>query len=186
MSDKKTNSIVLFRNNPIISIDVESDGLYGQCLAIAAVVRDVGKTEDTFLARVGGTYTIKDKWVAKHIIPKIVCIPVTHDNSEAMEEAFWSFWLKWRGQATAIGYCSSTIEAALFNRCVMRNVEERNFQGPYLLHDVATLLHVTGHDSLLIEKFIHDKGIKVDHDGGPHHPMYDCLAAATVWEYFCK
>lgn len=81
----------LSRRN-IISVDVESNGLYGQPFCVGAVEMDWGgRVLKEFLGRCP-LDEVEDEWVLKHVIPKLNDVEQTHDSLEAMEGDFVT-WL---------------------------------------------------------------------------------------------
>lgn len=166
----------------IFSVDAEVDGLYGRAFAIAVTVRIDGREVAKFEGRTPDSI-VADSWVRENVLPAIASMAVTHDSSDALEEAFWSFWLAHREGVTVIAHCGTPVESGLFRRCVERDLDARKWQGPYpCLHDVGTLLMVAGDDPSSVDKYLAKHAITVTFAGAAHHPMYDALAAALAWE----
>lgn len=165
----------------ILSIDAEVDGLYGDAFAIAFTVREGGKEIYAWSGRAPDS-EVKDGWVRDNVLPALADMPVTHSNSSSLEEAFWAEWLQNKEGCTVIAHCGSPVESGLFRRCVERDVTNRQWDAPFPLHDVATLLLMKGEDPLSVDSFIKRRGIKPQFDGVAHHPMYDAVCAAQVWE----
>lgn len=59
-----------------------------------------------------------------------------------------------------------------------------SFAIAFTIHDVATLLLMAGEEPDSIDSFLKKKGVVVEFEGTPHHPMYDAVAAAQVWELY--
>ena len=73
---------------PIISIDVESNGLYGQPFCVGAIELDWGgRILRQFLARCP-LDEVEDGWMMENIWPKLKDVEETHESLELMERAF--------------------------------------------------------------------------------------------------
>ena len=126
--------------------------------------------------------SVSSPWVIENVLPAIAEMKVTHPNHVLLQEAFWEFWIAHREQSVVIAHCGSPVESGLFRRCVEWNMAEREFMGPYpAIHDVATKLMLNGMEAGSVEKAMDSQGIERP-SGSEHHPMYDAVAAALVWE----
>ncbi len=166
----------------IFSIDAEVDGLYGPSFAIAVTVRQDGVEIASFQGRIPDD-GIKDGWVREKVLPALSDMKVTHQTTEALEEAFWAFWSDQKEGSTVIAHCGSPVESGLFRRCVERNFAERQWNGPFPLHEVGTLLLAVGADPGSVDNYNKRHGLVVPFAGVAHHPMYDAAAAAVAWEH---
>lgn len=164
----------------IFSVDAETDGLYGKSFAIGAVVRQDQKEIARFQGRTQDPP--RNEWCLKEAWPVCQSIENIYFDSDELEAAFWFFWRQHCDGATAIAHFGSPVESGLFRRCVEINPEERLFQGPYPLHEVGTALIAAGQDPESVDKFNRIHGLIVPFEGEPHHPLYDAMAAAVVWE----
>jgi len=166
----------------LLSVDAEVDGLYGMAFAIAFTVRESGKEVYSWQGRCPDSY-VTDGWVMENIFPAIKDMAVDHATPEALEEAFWKEWMKHKDGCTVIAHCGSPVESGLFRRCVERDLSSRQWDAPYpALHDVATLLLVNGEDPSSVDGYAKKAGIKPEFNGSTHHPMYDAVISAQVWE----
>jgi len=165
----------------IMSIDAEVDGLYGKAFAIALTIREDGKEIYSWSGRSPDS-EVRDGWVHENVLPAIMTMAVTHDSSIELEEAFWRQWLHHKDGCHCIAHCGSPVESGLFRRCVERNLSGRQWDAPFPLHEVATVLLQAGEDPVSVDKFMSKRGIKPQFVGTPHHPMYDAVVAAQIWE----
>lgn len=166
----------------ILSIDAEVDGLYGMAFAIAFTVREDGEEIYSWSGR-SPNHEVRDGWVRENVLPALGGMPVTHANSVELEEEFWEQWMQHKEGCTVIAHCGSPVESGLFRRCVERDLDSRQWNAPYpAIHDVATLLLMAGEEPDSIDSFLKKKGVVVEFEGTPHHPMYDAVAAAQAWE----
>lgn len=106
----------------------------------------------------------------------------TNSSSVELEEEFWKEWMQHKDGCIVIAHCGSPVESGLLRRCVERDLENRQWSAPFTLHDVATLLLMKGEDPLSVDKFMKKYGIKPQFKGTAHHPMYDAVCSAQVWE----
>lgn len=177
----------------IFSFDLEVDGLYGVGFAIAATVRQDGREIASFEGRIPDS-AVSDSWVKENVLPALEGMKITHQSSEELEEAFWAFYAEQcllkgeRGlffdtaNVQVIAHCGSPVESGFFRRAVECD-GSRTFQAPLPLHEVGTLLEVLGEDAASVDSYVEKHGIAVQFDGVSHHPMYDSVVAAQVWEH---
>lgn len=166
----------------VFSFDAEVNGLYGPSFAIAVTVRQDGAEIAQFSGRVPDS-VVSDGWVRDNVLPALKEMPITHSTSEELEEAFWQFWMEHKDGATVIAHCASPVETGLFRRCVERDLDARQWSGPYpAIHDVATILLLLGEEPDSVDSYNKSHGVKVPFTGATHHPMYDAVAAAICWE----
>jgi len=82
----------------IISIDVESNGLYGQPFCVGAVEMDWGgRVINEFLARCP-LDQVEDEWVLEHVIPALEEVAETHGSLLKMQADFVSWLCKMMGK----------------------------------------------------------------------------------------
>lgn len=74
-----------------------------------------------------------------------------------------------------IADCGNAIEARLFSECIRMAPADRAWQGPYPLHEVATLRQAAGFDP--IGTF---PRIKAD-EFPVHHPVADACQSYRLW-----
>ncbi len=178
--------------NVFFSLDLEVDGMYSHGFAVAATVRKDGVEIAAFTGRIGDEH-VTDQWVRESILPALGDMRVTHFSSEELEEALWAFYaqhcliegewgLSTNPAVSVIAHCGSPVESGFFRRAIERD-GSRTFQGPLPLHEVGTALAFVGEDPSSVDGYIKRYGLTVPFDGVPHHPMYDSVAAAVVWEH---
>lgn len=161
----------------LIFVDAETNGLYGSFLSVAALVTDEeGRELEHFYAeRVLDPGERLTPWVIEHVLPQLGAAELTAPTEEALLEAFWAFWLRHRETAECVAYVQYPVEARLFSACVLRAPQEREFQGPFPLYDLSTLLAM------------HGLGVNADLqtltglDLPSHHALNDVKLAAAAW-----
>ncbi len=177
----------------IFSFDLEVDGLYGVGFAIAATVRKDGVVIDLFEGRIPDS-AVSDSWVRENVLPALGDMAITHATSVELEEAFWDFYAthclvdgEWglsfdSANVQVIAHCGSPVESGFFRRAIERD-GSRTFQAPLPLHEVGTLLEALNEPADSVDSYIKKHNIVVPFKGVSHHPMYDSVAAAVVWEH---
>lgn len=122
--------------------DVESIGLHGEGFAVGyVVVREDGTEEASALFACPSSEAKGDdegrKWIDANCPP----LPVTHLYPNNLRNAFWEEWRKWAAKgALLVADCCWPVEARFLIDCVDGDFPHRNWEGPYPLHDLATLL----------------------------------------------
>lgn len=158
-------------------VDAESDGLYGGFLSVAAMVTDEKGVElDRFYAsvKISSEY-IEAEWVKENVYPYLENADYHFDSESEMLEAFWAFWIKHRTDSICISHVQHPVESRLFTYCVMKDVEERMFLGPFPLYDLSTLLIARG------LSFNEDMQILSGMSLKEHDAMNDVKMMAVVW-----
>ncbi|HMP75077.1 MAG TPA: hypothetical protein PKE12_02160 [Kiritimatiellia bacterium] len=161
---------------PAFVFDVESIGLHGEAFGVAGAVSGAdGVTREPFMfgiprAAACGSETDR-AWVDQHVPP----IPVTHTSGRAMRDAFWARWLAAKAQgAIMVAWCAWPVEARFLAACVDDDPAGRAWDGPFPLHDLATLF---------LARNIHPT--EPSYERGPneriHDPMGDVRYTARLW-----
>lgn len=162
----------------IFSFDAETNGLWGQAFAVAAVVMEDGEEVDRFIGRCPISENV-DRWVAENVLPQMAGIPETHQSYISMLRDFIKFFLDHKAGADIIVHMGMPVEARLFLDAHAAGFL-MDFEGPYPLIDISAFPEI--HDS--VDGYNAAHGIVVpDFDGGTHNPLYDSFAAALAYEH---
>jgi hypothetical protein len=155
--------------------DVESVGLHGMDFAVGfSVVNGYGieiqhglmacQRNETF----GNDASIE--WCDKNIPD----LPTTHSCPKEMREAFWAQWLCWKERgALLVADCGWPVEARFLAQCVDEHPDEREWQGPYPLFDLGSILLAFGKDPL--QKFA-----RKEKELPEHNPLADARQTARI------
>lgn len=156
--------------------DVESVGLHGEGFAVAWVVIDrSGKVIASAAYSCDPGHANGDEegrvWVAQHVtVP-----PVGHkDYPVRVRDEFWRAWIyaKERG-AVLVADCCWPVEARFLAACVDDDPEIRRWQGPYPLHDLASIRLAAGLDPLATtDRLPEEKPL--------HNPLADARQSARL------
>lgn len=156
--------------------DVESVGLHGEGYAVGwVVVDDAGQElEANYRAcplRTAQGPEMGRAWVEANIPP----LPATDPTPRAVRLGFWVAWRKWADQgAVLVADCAWPVEATFLIACVGDDYGQREWKGPYPLHDVATMRLATGLDPLATVD-------RLPSELPQHDPLADARQSARLW-----
>ena len=150
-------------------IDVESIGLHGEGFAVGYVIASPGME-----AMAGAMYACHPdranggpegrEWVANNL-PKTV--EFKSSSPRAVRERFWEDWLFWKERgAVLVADCAWPVEARFLAACVDDNPQDRTWEGPYPLHELASFMVAAGMDPM------------APYDRLPDEPQHDPLGDA--------
>jgi hypothetical protein len=149
--------------------DVESNGLHGEGFAVGWVIQD---DKGAIVADGFASSEVEsiDPWVAREVLPHLP--PATHDNAADVRSVFWAAWQKAKAQgATLWADCGWPVEANFLSACVADDIN-RAWEGPYPMHEIATVFAIAGIDPT------------AKHDRLPgetaHHPTGDSRQSARL------
>lgn len=178
-------------SDKILSLDAETNGLLGQPFAIAATVREGKQEVDRIILRCPIETDI-DSWVEQNVIPNIADISENCKSYADMLDQFFNFWEHYRQkmdenwnpiqvQPTTIAHMGAPVETGLF-KDMLKHVGN-DFAGPYPLDEVATVLRLAGENPSSVDEYMKKYNIQPEFEWESHHPMYDAVVAAQVWEH---
>lgn len=170
------NKFELLDNQTIISIDAESNGLWGQAFSVSALVfNPEGKEVDRLVLRCPIEESV-NPWVKDNVLPTMTDIEETHSSYEEMLEAFFQFMKKHK-DAVTLTHMGHIVEARLLKDAHTLGIIG-DFEAPYLWYDVCLFVG----DST--DKYNLENGLLVEQN--THNPTYDCLSAYTAFKHFVK
>lgn len=159
--------------------DVESVGLHGWAFAVGYVIVDKkGRLyeEGTFATapkNVSGTNE-GYFWVAANVPTCAI-----NYNCKTYNELTWMFWNVIKDSKTKYknitfwADCAWPVETNFLSECTKRHSTENGFDGPYPLHDIATLLLVRGKNPT-------DNFPRQPDELPAHHPLCDAKQSARI------
>lgn len=158
--------------------DVESIGLHGEGFAVAGGIYKEGGNairEFTYACPpLNATGNREDRdWVHANV----VSIPPTHNYPNEVRQAFWTEWLNAKNKFNGIQMyveCGWPVEARFLNLCVDDSKDSRNWQGPYPLHEIASVMLAAGMDPMAT----YDRQFK---ELPAHHPLADARLSARLF-----
>lgn len=159
------------------SVDAETDGLWGNVFAVAAIVYDeCGKEIDRIALRLPDS-VVGNGWVIENVLPQISDMEITHTSYEKMIKEFSDFYMKHK-DASTLWHMGHIVEAHLF-REMHRLGYIGDWDAPYVPIEVASYLEMAGEPADSVDAYAKKNSIKVD--GNTHNPLYDCEVAAKVF-----
>lgn len=165
--------------NKILSIDAETDGLWGNPFSIAAIVYENGIEIAKFVARLPDS-VVTNQYVIKNILPAMENIEVTHESYKNMIRDFANFYKNHKENATCICHMGYIVEAHLL-REMHRLKYIGDFDAPYPLLDISGHLDAASEDPTSVDKYVKKYKLVVTDYGTTHNPLYDCEVAAKVF-----
>ncbi len=183
----------------VISIDAETDGLWGDPFAVAAIMYDGGVEVGKILLRLPNCI-VKSEWVRENVLPALQAVPVTHgwpniaqqvaskeklqkDAYEGMLKDFAVFYMSAKEEGFApLWHMGHVVEAYLFRELV-RLGYTGEWDAPFCPIEVATMLELSGHNPSSVDGYVSQYGLEVADYGSSHNPLYDCEVAYRVYEH---
>jgi hypothetical protein len=148
--------------------DVESIGLHGEGFAVGYVV--VTREGEVVGSRIFSCSPDQAKggdegraWVSEH------CPPLAWNCSSPRQvrRFFWNGWLSWKDQgAVLVADFAWPVEARFLLDCITDEPDQRAWQGPYPLHELASFMVAAGMDPM------------ATYDRLPDEPQHDPLGDA--------
>lgn len=164
----------------IMSIDAESDGLWGNPFAVAAIVYENGKEIDQIVLRLPNS-AVSNEWVKENVLPTLDSVKITHEVYEDMMRDFASFYLKHKDAAT-LWHMGHIVESHLF-----REMHRLGFIGdwdaPYTPIEVSAYLEREGEPSDSVDSYAKKHNLEIKDYGTSHNPLYDCEVAYRVYQH---
>ena len=165
----------------IISVDAETNGLWGQPFAVAFIVFSASGTEldrATFRCPIEGPV---NDWVVENVLPEMEDIALTHSSYEGMLKAIGQWWLSNKEGAIALWHMGHIVEAHLY-RELHRVGCIGDWDAPYTPVELSVMLESAGYPADSVDGYIARNGLSLpDYEGGTHNPLYDAAAAASVY-----
>ena len=163
------------KDKTFLVFDVESIGLHGEGYAVGyVVVRGDGDhlADGLFAcnpANANGTPADR-AWVMENIPP----LEVNCDDPHQVRAKFWALWLAWKAQGVSlVADCAWPVEANFLLACVRDDASARNWEGPYPLHDLASVLLAHGMDPLANRE-------RLPNELPAHDPVNDAMQSARI------
>lgn len=148
--------------------DVESVGLHGEGFAVGYILIDADGAQYEV-----GRYACPLEMAAgdeegrRWVVENCPVIPATHTTATLVRERFWRAWLAAKALgAVLVADCAWPVEARFLAACVDDDPEQRAWEGPYPLHELASFMVAAGMDPM------------ATHDRLPDEPLHDPLGDA--------
>lgn len=154
----------------ILVFDVESTSLHGTAFAVGAiVVTREGKEIDKFeLLSTEGLKEASD-WVKENVTPHLSDMPFCNTNRE-LRDQFYSFYLLHKDSSEIWADCCFPVETNFLSAIVKDDFEAREFNMPYPLKDISTIVDIDIDRNEASEIV----GLR------KHNPLDDSIASAKI------
>lgn len=159
----------------IISLDAETNGLWGQPFSIGAVLYQDGQEMESFFARIPNEF-VDVQWCIDNVLP--VLEPVTHQTRNEMYQAFADWYNLHRKDATVLWHMGHVVEAFMFRELVGGGFIGE-WDAPYTPIEVSEVLRMKGFDPSSVDTYAAQAGLKIP--GKTHDPVFDSRVAAEVY-----
>lgn len=174
----------LFKNEDkalYLFVDAETNGLYGTFLSVAMILTDSegNKLESCYVGRKEPEKLVTNSWVRENVLPYMGTYE-EYDNEESLLERAWSFWKKHAENTYVITDIMHPIESRLFSLCVISDKASREFQGPFPMLDLSSMLYAIGIDPLKAREELAEPEEK----GRIHNALYDAAMTLAVWKKY--
>ncbi len=149
--------------------DVEATNLHGTGFAVGAVVldRSTGELIDKFEAKAESQEGFCCQWVKENVLPHLTTMPVIY-NIIPLRGAFFDFYKKHKDTAEIWADVAYPVETNFLEAIFNDRPLSREFEMPYPLKDISTLIDVNiDRNEMSGLPFLRK-----------HHPGDDALASA--------
>jgi hypothetical protein len=166
--------------------DVESVGLHGEGFAVGWVITENDREIDSGYASCDHTWAYEGAtgdrdWIKENVVPHLPPATIMKGSDEShytapakVRKTFWTEWLKWKAKgATLWADCAWPVEAKFLLECVEDDKELRNWEGPYPLCEISTVLICASLDPLA-------KYDRLLNETPAHHPTCDARQSARL------
>lgn len=170
----------------VFSLDTERVGLYGEDFAVGvSVLNKKGVEVDSLFlyCTSEAAYGLEDNrdWIRENVLPTL-----GSPNCETLLELrtkFWNFYMDCKRKYVGIIFvaaCGAPCESGFFTACVRDSTEDRQWDGPYPLHELGTLLLMRGKDPKADYE-------RLENELPKHNPLCDARQSGRLWiEHFPK
>jgi hypothetical protein len=158
--------------------DCEADGLYGYAFAFGAAFWDGSKWK-TF-SGIDVSHDVTDLWVKQNVIPHTIGL-TQYQSGVEMRSAFWGLLQEAKKAGASIwADVGCPVEAGFIRQCEADD-KSRLREGPYPLHEIATLLLASGvdPDAKRID-LLSQAGYRGDPPLTQHNPEHDALIGGYI------
>lgn len=157
--------------------DVESIGLHGEGFAVGwVIINQYGIEINHGLCachpKLASGSQNNRKWVEENIQP--ISSLIQCNSTRDVRSCFWSQWVGWKTRgAILVADCCWPVEARFLAACVEDEPSEREWEGPYPLHDLASVIMAKGNDPLA-------KRERKANEIPEHNPLADARQSARL------
>ena len=140
-------------NKLFFVFDVESVGLHGEAFAVAGgLYSPAGEPirEFAYHCHPSEADGLPDdrEWVAENVT--LHASSIEQANPFLVRDRFWNEWMHAKSAFKAAMFveCGWPVEAAFLEACIKDHQETRNWDGPYPMHEIASVMFAAGMDPM--------------------------------------
>lgn len=168
----------MITNTPFFVFDVESIGLHGEGFAVGGGIyppngeAPVGEFLYACPPSSAEGPDAGREWVGNNV----PCIDPTHPSPDAVRGAFWEQWMDAKRRFLDIlmaADCGWPVEARFLSQCVDGFRGERELQGPYPFHEIASIMEAAGMNPM-------QKYDRKERERPEHNPLADARQSARL------
>ena len=165
----------------IMSIDAETNGLWGQAFSIGAVLFENGEEVEKFVGRCPIQETV-NSWVEENVLPQMTGIAENYSSYEELLRAFFIWRATHKDGATELVHMGVPVESRLYIDAHRMGIIG-DWDGPYPLVDISAIPEI----GTSVDSYNEANGCAPDpatFAGGTHNPLYDAAAAANAYMHW--
>lgn len=172
----------------MIFIDCESAGLRGTIFAAAMVAEDGMVLFDGYYRHPA---LQENQWLRENVEPNLTGeeypdrVSFLKGAAQAWKQAKEKYGKGDYKSLAAVAHMGSPVESNFFQELWKENLIGE-FDGPYPLHDTATLLLQAGYAADSEEKYATQVGIELPEEYKPHSSLSDAQLTRLVWNSLIK
>lgn len=186
----------------IMSIDAETDGLWGQPFSLAGILynSETGEEVDKICFRLPNEI-VTDTWVKENVL-QTLNFPITHGHNnfhdqfielegrlekgyKEMLKDFSLWYLKHKDESEILWHMGHIVESHLF-REMHRLGLIGDWDAPYCPIEVSAYLEMAGESSDSVDSYAKKHNLALKDYGTTHNPLYDCEVAYKVYRHITK
>lgn len=164
-------------NKTFLVFDVESIGLHGEGFAVAgAVLTKSFGVDVTFVFSCSPDMAYGSDSDREWVRSNVPLLNYNCKNTNEVRNQFWNIWNELKNKHDDLvlaAECTWPVEARFLNQCVDDNKEGRNWEGPYPLYDISSIMFSAGLDPLAEYERVGD-------ENPAHHPLSDVMQSCRL------
>ncbi len=160
-----------FMEKNIMIFDVESTSLHGEAFAVGAIVANgYGDMISRFALMSTDVAEKANDWVKENVLPSLGMRMPTCKTGKELRTEFYKWYIKHKDSCIVFSDVNYPVETNFLTAVVNDDIEDRQWNMPYPLYDVANFINV----NIDRAKASNTLGLT------KHHPLDDSLAS-----YYC-
>lgn len=174
----------------ILSIDFETNGLWGKAIAGAMVAYDEnGEIIEKISVRLSDDTLNRmdlNPWVKENVIPELKSanMSIAHTYGEMMGYLA-DFYMDYKKDCEVLWHMGHVVEAFAFREMVRMGLIGE-WDAPYTPIELSSILDIKGYKPDSVDWFVEQKLVDRPDSGSTHDPLYDCEVTYAVYKYINK